>query len=154
MGQIVSIQYLRGIAALAVTYNHAFENRFGTALRENANGIWGVDIFFVISGFIMWTTTADGHADAVSFWKKRAIRIYPIYWIALSLWIVGRFVIPDRLGNADVSMESVLRSYLLLPQYHLVFTDRIWPILVPGWTLQFEVFFYFVFGLFLHLNPA
>jgi exopolysaccharide production protein ExoZ len=150
--QIIAIQYLRAFAALAVIYRHVFENRLGSSLKEGAIGIWGIDIFFVISGFIMWTTTSDGRSTPASFWKRRIIRIYPIYWVALTIWIVSRVIVPDRLANADVSAESITLSYLLVPHYHLVFTSQIWPILIPGWTLQFEIFFYFIFGLFLFVR--
>ena len=147
MKQIISIQYLRAIAALAVVYHHAFENHLGADLRPYAFGIWGVDIFFVISGFIMWVTTANSSTTATLFWRKRAIRIYPIYWVALSIWIICRFIAPDRLANVDVTAKTTILSYLLVPHYHLAFTKRIWPILIPGWTLQYELFFYLIFGL-------
>jgi exopolysaccharide production protein ExoZ len=147
MKQIISIQYLRAIAALAVVYHHAFENHLGSDLRPYAFGIWGVDIFFVISGFIMWVTTANSSTTATLFWRKRAIRIYPIYWVALSIWIICRFIAPDRLANVDVTAKTTILSYLLIPHYHLAFPKHIWPILVPGWTLQYELFFYLIFGL-------
>jgi exopolysaccharide production protein ExoZ len=151
---IVSIQYLRAIAATSVAYHHIFENRNGAELTRYAFGIWGVDVFFVISGFIMWVTTADTNSDMASFWKNRIVRIYPIYWIALTLWILARLVIPDRLANADLTVHNVMMSYLLMPHYHAVFTEHIWPVLVPGWTLQFELFFYFIFGLMLLCTNA
>jgi exopolysaccharide production protein ExoZ len=147
MKQIVSIQYLRAIAALAVVYHHAFENHLGSALRPYAFGIWGVDIFFVISGFIMWVTTANSSTTATLFWRKRVIRIYPIYWVALSIWIICRFIAPDRLANVDVTAKTTILSYLLIPHHHLAFPNHIWPILIPGWTLQYELFFYLIFGL-------
>jgi len=147
MKQIISIQYLRAIAALAVVYHHAFENHLGSDLRPYAFGIWGVDIFFVISGFIMWVTTANSSTTATLFWRKRAIRIYPIYWVALSIWIICRLIAPDRLANVDVTAKTTILSYLLIPHYHLAFTKHVWPILIPGWTLQYELFFYLIFGL-------
>jgi exopolysaccharide production protein ExoZ len=154
MKQIISIQYLRAVAALAVVYHHAFENHLGSELSSFAFGIWGVDIFFVISGFIMWVTTAKSSINAASFWRRRAIRIYPIYWVALSVWIVGRYIVPDRLANADVTVGTMILSYFLVPQYHLVFRPHIWPILIPGWTLQYEIFFYAIFGLSLTITAV
>jgi exopolysaccharide production protein ExoZ len=79
--------------------------------------------------------------------RTRAIRIYPIYWVALSIWILSRFVVPDSLANADVTVKTTILSYLLVPHYHVGLNPRIWPILIPGWTLQYELFFYLIFGL-------
>jgi exopolysaccharide production protein ExoZ len=146
---IVSIQYLRAIAALSVAYHHIFENRNSAGLGQYALGVWGVDVFFLVSGFIMWVTTAESNPGTVAFWKNRAFRIYPLYWIALTLWILARLVVPDRLANADVTAHSAILSYLLVPHYHQVFTTHVWPILVPGWTLEYELFFYLIFGLML-----
>jgi exopolysaccharide production protein ExoZ len=146
---IVSIQYLRAIAALSVAYHHIFENRNSAGLGQYAFGVWGVDVFFIVSGFIMWVTTADANPGTFSFWQNRAIRIYPPYWIALTLWILARLVVPDRLANAEVTASATILSYLLVPHYHQVFTTHVWPILVPGWTLEYELFFYLIFGLML-----
>jgi exopolysaccharide production protein ExoZ len=55
-------------------------------------------------------------------------------------------VVPDRLNGADLTPVTIPLSYLLVPHFHAVFEGHIWPILVPGWTLQFELFFYFLFG--------
>jgi exopolysaccharide production protein ExoZ len=128
-------------------YHHAFENHLGSDLRPYAFGICGVDIFFVISGFIMRVTTANSSTTATLFWRKRAVRIYPIHWVALSIWIICRLIAPDRLANVDVTAKTTILSYFLIPHYHLAFTKHVWPILIPGWTLQYELFFYLIFGL-------
>ena len=73
-----SIQVLRGIAAMAVVAHHAFDGpRLGAA---------GVDLFFVISGFIMATCT--GARSPGQFLADRAWRIYPLWLIAVAPWIV------------------------------------------------------------------
>jgi hypothetical protein len=95
----------------------------------------------------MWVTTANSSTTATLFWRKRAIRIYPIYWVALSIWIICRLIAPDRLANVDVTAKTTILSYFLIPHYHLAFTKHVWPILIPGWTLQYELFFYLIFGL-------
>jgi len=148
MQTLVSIQYLRATAAIMVVYYHIFSNRVAEHWAAGRNiGLSGVDIFFIISGFIMWTSTSQQRGGQFAFLKRRVFRVYPMWWMALTIWILMRFVIPDRLHNADVTASSVICSYLLFPHFHNVFMGRVWPILVPGWTLQLEIFFYAVFSL-------
>jgi len=148
LSTLVSIQYLRAAAAIMVVYYHIFSNHVAEHWAGGRNfGLSGVDIFFVISGFIMWTSTSHQRGGLVKFLRRRVYRIYPLWWIALTVWILIRLALPDRLHNADVTPYSVICSYLLIPHYHRVFLGHIWPILVPGWTLQLEVFFYLVFSL-------
>ena len=148
LSTLVSIQYLRAIAAIIVVYYHIFSNRVAEHWSGGRDiGLSGVDIFFVISGFIMWTSTSHQGGGLMKFLKRRIYRVYPLWWMALTLWIVIRLILPDRLHNADVTVYSLICSYLLVPHFHHVFVGRVWPILVPGWTLQFEVFFYAVFSL-------
>jgi exopolysaccharide production protein ExoZ len=153
MSTLVSVQYLRAFAAIIVVYYHIFSNRVAASWSAGHNfGIMGVDIFFIISGFIMWVSTSHRPGGPLKFLKRRAYRIYPMWWIALTIWIVSRLIVPDRLHNADVTAKSLICSYFLIPHFHNVFIGRIWPILVPGWTLQLEIFFYALFGLSLLLS--
>ena len=71
-----SIQVLRGIAAMAVVGHHAFD---GTRI-----GAAGVDLFFVMSGFIMATCARD--RGPLEFLADRAWRIYPLWLIAVTPW--------------------------------------------------------------------
>ena len=91
------VQTMRGIAALLVVCGHAVSARpdmVGHALAEGALTILasGVDIFFVISGFII-ARTAAAQRNPLNFVLRRALRIYPVYWLALlaafasSCWI-------------------------------------------------------------------
>ena len=145
---LVGVQYLRGLAALAVVFYHVFSNRVAEDWGQYRDyGVAGVDVFFVISGFIMWRTTSRSTAAAIpDFLMRRVVRIYPAWWIALTVWVAMRFAVPDRLHNADVNTWSLLASYVLFPRYHAVFLGHVWPILVPGWTLQIELLFYLVFA--------
>ena len=83
-----SIQGVRAIAAGAVAFFHIFstQNRAypDYALLANFEGAWGVDLFFVISGFVMMYISRDvspGIDTAKSFMYRRLIRIVPLYWI-------------------------------------------------------------------------
>lgn len=153
-GTFLSVQYLRGAAALIVMVFHIFSNRIAAPFAGTSGvalGMWGVDIFFVLSGFIMWRTAGEG-VPAGRFLLRRAVRILPLYWLFLTLWIGLRLAVPDGLGNADVTPSTLVFSYLLIPHHHAVF-GAVWPILTVGWTLQLELFFYAVFAALLCAVP-
>ena len=143
------IQYLRGIAAMMVVFHHA-RNEFGAAISMTI-GARGVEIFFVISGLVMMYSTKGGLQTAgqplrerlsgvVLFWKRRFIRVAPLYWIALLLFA-------QLQSNADLANWTLLQDALFIPHLNKAFPDQIWPTLVPGWSLNYEMFFYFLFGL-------
>jgi peptidoglycan/LPS O-acetylase OafA/YrhL len=100
-------------------------------------GFAGVDVFFVISGFIMaWTTTeAAGTADALSFAKRRIARIYSGYW-PFYLLALGYF---SLLGGNYLANAELLRSALLWP------TDFRQLLIPVSWTLIYEMVFYLLF---------
>jgi exopolysaccharide production protein ExoZ len=151
---LTSIQALRGFAALAVcvAHLHAVETKFGGApLLGNwaIAGFAGVDLFFVISGFVMvWVTRADQGKPAAlpAFWFARFLRIYPLWWLVLSAVVAVWMVKPAWVYSSHLTDPDVLRSYLLFPAKEL-------PLHAVGWTLIHEVWFYVVFGLLL-LAPA
>ncbi len=137
---VLSIQYLRGIAALLVVYYHAAGMApVGPAPKI---GAFGVDIFFVISGFIMWTTTGNG-AKATSFAWHRLARIVPIYWLLTLVFFAAH-------RGAD-SIRDLGMSLFFIP-YLSPKTGQVNPIVAVGWTLNFEMFFYVVFTLSLALK--
>lgn len=139
----VGIQVLRGIAAMLVVAYHLVDAELvhgrGVQLMDGLArfGFAGVDIFFVISGFVM-TTIATGRyaspAAAGQFLLRRAIRILPLYWIYTSVIVAILLLAPHAL-DAMYRDKSVLASYLLWPQ-----EGR--PLLQVGWTLIYEGFFY------------
>ncbi len=149
---VVSLQYVRAMAACSVMYTHIFNNRI--CVHWDAYklfGASGVSTFFLISGFIMWSSTRRRHGGAWRFLRRRVLRVYPLWWIALTVWIVLRLLIPDGMKNADMTPFSVIASYALAPHFHTVLPYP-WPILVPGWTLQLEIMFYVLLAavLFIH----
>ncbi|MEI9899911.1 MAG: acyltransferase family protein [Hyphomicrobium sp.] len=116
---IVPVQGLRGLAALAVVVSHLHNEftRSGVAIASLAHGQVGVDIFFVISGFIIVYASEGlfGKPDAARrFAVRRAGRILPIYWM-VTLALVGFWI--WRFGNAGAASEwpTLIGSFLLLP---------------------------------------
>jgi len=143
----ISIQYLRGLAALGMLVFHASE-RAGAAFGAGAAG---VDVFFVISGFIMWTVSARRSNGPGDFLMRRAGRIAPLYWTITLLVVALDLLRPSLFPNMRLNAAHVIQSLLFLP--HRDPTGAIAPVIVPGWTLNYEVFFYVVFA-FTLLLPA
>jgi peptidoglycan/LPS O-acetylase OafA/YrhL len=146
---LLSVQYLRGVAALLVVFYHCFVQlgRFGYAGGMPGPFASGVDIFFVISGFIMWHTTCDGTVGTLEFWKRRVIRIVPLYWLVTTVYVAILLIAPGYMQSARFDLYHVAASYFFIPVIHPVATQFVWPLVVPGWTLNYEMFFYLLFGL-------
>lgn len=144
--RVVTVQYLRAVAAGLVVLHHAFSVPALAPYYGKPFGIFGVDLFFVISGFIMWTTTADRDRGPLKFWSARIIRVIPLYWIFTSLYIFAAILIPSSLFNAALDLEHILKSYFFIPAEHPRL-GNILPVYTLGWTLNYEMFFYLVFGI-------
>jgi exopolysaccharide production protein ExoZ len=127
-----SIQVLRAVAAISVVLFHASVFNIGYG---------GVDIFFVISGFIMGTIGINERPGV--FVANRLIRIVPLYW-AVTIAICVLSFIPGAFRTFTFDAETLAKSLLFIPYYDQ--TGKIWPLVVPGWTLNYEVFFYAVFA--------
>ena len=133
LNKIEIIQVLRFFAAFSVMMVH---------LPIIGFGIWGVDIFFVISGFIMMCVTENNQKN---FLIKRIIRIVPLYWIlTLGVFSIAIFY-PDLLNNTTANFEHLIKSLFFIP------FDKNgsghFPILFLGWTLNFEIIFYILFSI-------
>ncbi len=139
MQTLYGIQYLRAIAALAVVIFHAAE-RSG---EHFAIGAAGVDVFFVISGFIMIVISTRRPQAPFAFLKDRFLRIAPSYWIVTSIMVFGAMA--GLFPNLVLDPAHLVASYLFLPAASPN-GGQIWPVLVQGWTLNYEMFFYGVFA--------
>jgi exopolysaccharide production protein ExoZ len=146
---IRSIQYLRALAALMVVWVHAMYMIPGVAEQINAPnfGGAGVDIFFIISGFIMVVTTADKDVTPVGFFCRRIIRVVPLYWLATLAMIVGG-ASEHSFKDPGLPAFAIAKSLLFVPYTAIGgHPGNVWPILGQGWTLNFEMFFYALFAL-------
>ncbi|HDS1039211.1 TPA: acyltransferase [Stenotrophomonas maltophilia] len=150
-----SLQVLRGIAALAVVVFHlrGVEVKYlpGAGILDGIGRYAdaGVDLFFVLSGFVMTTITAGregGMAAAGSFLARRAWRVLPPYWIFTTVVVVLMALVPSMV-NSSYHDQSILASYLLIPHQQL-------PVLTVGWTLVHEAYFYLVFAVAIAVVPA
>jgi len=147
---LVNIQFLRFAAAMLVVVYHSSSHLRAAGVDQGiffavseAIGFAGVDIFFVISGFIMAYTTprSTGLSDSWQFMRRRIARIYSGYWpfflmaLALFSWI----------NPALVESSGLMSSAILWPANQLL--------IAVSWTLVFEMFFYLLFSV-LILGPT
>lgn len=165
---IPSLQALRAFAALAVVAHHAMR-----AVTINADpglalpdpllltshamieiGAVGVDLFFILSGFLMVyisTPYVEGRRSIGNFVLQRAIRIWPMYILATGLYLGLSIALRLSQGRELPFDASPLRllSFVFVPSFNAA--GDLQPVLGVGWTLNYEVFFYLVFALALAL---
>lgn len=138
--KLYSIQALRGLGAFAVVIHHALSLFPFMNFRAGAAG---VDLFFVISGIVMSISITE-KTKPLEFFVRRVIRIAPMYWIATTI-AVGYFILRY---DMSISTNHIVSSYLFLPPP----AEFFFPILYPGWTLNFEMFFYIILSVLLIIN--
>jgi exopolysaccharide production protein ExoZ len=140
--QLLSIQYLRGLAALSVLVTHALQWPLADMnMVLLKTGRLGVEVFFVISGFIITTIAGDGRINPKQFLVRRAFRIVPAYWAATFLITILAVVIPTQFRTTIPTIEGLIKSLLFIPSL-----EPKAPLLLLGWSLNFEVFFYVLFA--------
>jgi exopolysaccharide production protein ExoZ len=149
---LVSIQVLRAVAALAVTiahiagYEFVRQYKLPGVLPSFNFGRGGVDLFFVISGFVMVYSSGPyfGRArGAQEFFLRRLARIVPLYWVTTSIILAYLLLQYRSLAAANFSVTAVVASYLFIPYPQ---TDGFMaPVHGVGWTLNYEMFFYACF---------
>lgn len=154
--KFLGIQALRMLAAFLVVCTHS---TFYTHERlDKAQFVWlqgtrGVDIFFVISGFVMIYASRKLIASPGG-WRKfaisRIVRIVPLYWLVTTLKVLALLVAAGIVLHAKLHFVNVLCSYLFLPAMNG--DGKIDPLVNVGWTLNLEMLFYVLFTLALFLR--
>jgi exopolysaccharide production protein ExoZ len=158
-----SLQVLRAFAALIVVIGHIkHEVLMVSAKMAEVAPIWtswklpynaGVDIFFVLSGFLMVYTSQKLYQQPKAwrtFLVKRFQRIVPLYWFYTSAMIAVILMMPAAFDTAQASVGHFIQSYLFIP--HERPAGGIKPLLSLGWTLNYEMFFYVIFAGLLFLS--
>jgi exopolysaccharide production protein ExoZ len=136
---LASIQHLRAFAAMSVVLFHAFQ----WCDVDFDIGAAGVDVFFIISGFLMWSITQDPKVTPASFLKSRVTRVVPLYWTA-TLALTGlAMAFPALIVQLKPQPLHVALSLLFVT--HLDPVGDPFPFLPPGWTLNYEAILYLIF---------
>lgn len=160
--RLLPVQALRAVGALLVVWTHSIDAaeyfsvpRQGRFFHWEGFGASGLDIFFVISGFIVSLVAAraadhknaSGPSAARHFLSRRITRIFPLYWLLTVIVILERV-----LGRYKIHWHAVpwLPTLLLLPSTHYPMGM---PLLSLGWSLVFEFYFYLVLAAFLFWTP-
>jgi peptidoglycan/LPS O-acetylase OafA/YrhL len=133
-----NLHLLRAVAALAVVYYHT-TSEAGLNLSINV-GSHGVDVFFVISGFII---AYMGARSPDRFLTRRLIRIVPFYWTATLAVFGAAILVPHFLHSTRADYVQLLCSLLFIPRE--THAEMV-PTLVLGWSLNYEMYFYVMFA--------
>jgi len=161
MQHLLSIQALRALAAVMVVFHHAQNDAGRTAAEAGAAFErffalpWaaGVDLFFVVSGFVMVFSSEKMFAasgGAAQFMSRRIARIVPLYWLATAVFLVAALRGAAAGKQLAPPLAEILSSFAFLP-FPRGIDGAPRPIHSLGWTLEYEMFFYLVFACFLWL---
>ncbi|WP_306414073.1 acyltransferase family protein [Allorhizobium borbori] len=158
---VTNIQILRFFAALSVALAH-----IGVAVEEHDQvdssvfrmvypfdwGL-GVDVFFIISGFIMYYLMRDRFGEpgiSGKFLRRRLIRVVPLYWACTTLMVASILSAKQLINNNVLDPVHLIASYLFIPWPRA--NGEIFPVFSLGWTLNYEIIFYIVFAIALSMS--
>lgn len=143
-GEMISIQWLRGLAVLMVTIYHTEDILRLMPGWQDFGMFWvhlgysAPDLFFVISGFIMCYVTFNTRFNPHRWLIARITRIYPLYLLFMAVAIAVWLIDPSMtMGSGEQTWATIGKSLLIFPQ------DRL-PLLFVAWTLEHEIIFYFL----------
>jgi exopolysaccharide production protein ExoZ len=157
--RLSSLQFLRAIAAWMVVFHHYNQVFFnwdtsGSIMGQGLGDLFryygklGVDIFFVISGFIMYYSLNKKPATSRDFLINRIVRVLPVYWFyTFLLLVLALFTLVEI--KSQFTAASLFKSLFFIPHDNPSESLGFYPFLTVGWTLNFEMFFYFTLALLL-----
>lgn len=151
--RILELQSLRFFAAFLVVVGHVLMEmrQHGSSVNDLIYDLpWGggVDIFFIISGFVIYyigVGRPSGALSALDFMSRRIIRIAPLYWLFTFLMIISIVSVPQSVSASRPGISEIVKSLFFIP-YGPLGAPYTRPILAQGWTLNYEFFFYLIFA--------
>jgi exopolysaccharide production protein ExoZ len=154
--KLLGLQILRGLAAFMVVIHHINQTYFHwnppiDFLEIFNYGSFGVDIFFVLSGFIMYYSVKYNKRGGFSFFIDRFFRIFPVYWLLTILLIISSIILPIKSYDTFFTWDTLLKSLFLVPNQNPSGIGH-YPFLYVGWTLTYEMFFYSILSISLIIN--
>jgi len=144
-----SLQILRALAAWMVVYHHfmqtfySFKSESSLGYFFSFYGDFGVDVFFVLSGFVMYLSVQSTKVSGKKFLINRTFRILPAYWFYSLLFLIltTLSIVETR---SEFTMLSLVKSLLFIPHDNPSIKLGSYPFLTVGWTLNFEMVFYVI----------
>lgn len=130
------------MAALAVALSHLVS--FSASVGFLGLGTIGVEVFFVISGFIMVHITNDREQRPLDFFLHRVVRVVPLYWLLTLAIFVLAWAAPQLLKSTRADLVDLIKSLMFIP--YVKHGSTLQPLLFQGWTLNFEMVFYLLFA--------
>jgi exopolysaccharide production protein ExoZ len=134
MRRLNSIRILRAVTATTVIVHHVLIQ------GGRAFGEFRVDVFFVLSGFVIALALEAGTTSVREFVVSRVVRIVPLYWLATLLVFFGALLRPDLFNSTTADIHELLKSLFFIP--YRKESGNIFPMLFVGWTLNYEMLFY------------
>ena len=144
--ELFNIQALRAVAAFLVVFVHIdrLAELAGFRAGTTVFGNTGVDLFFVISGFIMVVTVTERPQSPAQFFRHRVARIVPLYWLVTLAVFTLALVAPVLLQSTRANPAELLKSLAFIPYRR--FDGQMHPLVFVGWTLNYEMMFYALFA--------
>jgi exopolysaccharide production protein ExoZ len=148
-----TIQVLRAFAAYLVVFVHLAPLVIMAGGAEDSFnwGYAGVDLFFVISGFIMVYTTSRRETQPWDFFAHRIARVVPLYWLLTLVVFAGALFLPSLFQATQANVAQLIKSLFFVPFQKD--NGLVQPIVFVGWTLNYEMFFYAIFAFCLFIKP-
>lgn len=150
-----NIQVARAVAVCMVLYIHAVQFMPQFYLKDTlflshlTSWVWGgagVDLFFIISGFVICMNISS-YKSIYNFFRARFIRVAPLYWVMTLLFVGYSYAlsVDSLVTYKTINLETVVKSILFIQDFDSGVYRQ--PVLPVGWTLNYEAFFYFTIGL-------
>lgn len=147
---LISVQLLRAVAAWMVVFHHfayfflrSSDGWFSTFFTKY--GAVGVDVFFVICGFVMYKSTFEKDVTPKAFIFNRVTRVVPVYWFFTCLTALVLLRFNDIIPQTEFTFVFLLKSLFFIPSQNPSGVGP-YPLLTIGWTLNYEMAFYLIFG--------
>lgn len=154
-----TLQILRALAAWLVVGHHTVQIFFGlnsSTILSKFFSEWGdigVDLFFIVSGFVIFLTASRKDCGFFPFMKNRIARIVPAYWIITLITAVVIIAFPQLQKSNTFTIQHLVASLLFIPLDHPNGIGH-YPLVTVGWTLNFEMMFYLIFALTREVRPS
>lgn len=149
-GRIRPMEGMRGLAVGLVYFVHFFDFFHGYITPDSVLhlpfyflatiGNLGVDLFFVISDYLIYGILLRRDQTYAKFWKRRIVRIYPVFLVAYAAYVACSLAFPafDKIGRPELGTGWwMLANLLLLPG---IFPVR--PLIMVAWSLSYEFLYY------------